>query len=77
MTKEDGLWHLKDCLFHGLNPNLHNALQYMYDNPDSQYSQLVMASRKAKTETLGSSMSEIRAKSAVVGTDTEFTGKRG
>ena len=26
MTKEDGHWHLKDCLFHGLKPNLHNAL---------------------------------------------------
>ena len=30
-----------------------------------------MASRKAKTETLGSSVSEIRAKAAVVGTDTD------
>ena len=30
-----------------------------------------MALRKAKTETLGSSVSEIRAKAAVVGTDTD------
>ena len=42
----------------------------MYDMPDSQYSQLVMAARKAETETPGSSVSEARAKSAVVGTDT-------
>ena len=42
----------------------------MYDKPDSQYSQLVMALRKAETETLGSSVSEARAKSAVVGSDT-------
>ena len=41
----------------------------MYDKPDSQCSQLVMAARKAKTETPGSSVSESRAKSAVVGTD--------
>ena len=34
-------------------------------------SQLVMALRKAKTETLGSSVSQIRAKAAVVGTDTD------
>ena len=71
MTEEDGHRHLKDHLFHGLKPNLRNALQYLYDKPDSQYSQLVMASRKAKTETLGSNVSEIRAKDAVVGTDTD------
>ena len=32
---------------------------------------MVMASRKAETETLRSSVSEIRAKAAVVGTDTD------
>ena len=41
----------------------------MYDKPNLQYSQLVMAARKAKTETPGSSVLEVRAKSAVVGTD--------
>ena len=70
MTKE-GHRHLKDCLFHGLKPNLHNALPYLYDKPDSQYSQLVMASRKVETETLRSSVSEVRAKSVVVGADTD------
>ena len=68
MTEEEGHRHLKDCLFHGLKPNLHNVLCYLYDKPDSQYSQLVMASRKAEMETLRSSMSEGRAKSAIVGT---------
>ena len=38
----------------------------MYDKPDSQYSKLVMAARKATTETPGSGASEVRAKSAVV-----------
>ena len=70
MTEEEGVRHLKDHLFHGLKPNLHNALHYMYDKPDSQYSHLVMASRKAETETLRSSVPEARAKSAVVGSDT-------
>ena len=70
MSKEEGVRHLKDHLFHGLKPNLCNALHYMYNRPDSQYSQLVMALRKAETETLGSSVSEARAKSAVVGMDT-------
>ena len=44
---------------------------YLYDKPDSQYSQLVMALRKSETETLRSSESEVRAKSAVVGADTD------
>ena len=43
-----------------------------YDKPDSQYSQLVMSLRKAETDTLQSSASEVRAKSAVVGTDTDL-----
>ena len=68
MTEEEGVKHLKDCLFHRLKPNICNALHYMYDKPDSQYSQLVMAARKAETETPGNSVSEARAKSAVVGT---------
>ena len=70
MTKEEGHRHLKDHLFHGLKPNLCNALQYLYDKPDSQYSQLVMASRKAEMETLRSIVSKGRANSAIVGTNT-------
>ena len=61
MTKEEGHKHMKDHLFHGLKPNLCNALCYLYDKPDSQYSQLVMASRKAEIETLRSSVSKGRA----------------
>ena len=38
----------------------------MYDKPDPQCSQLMMAARKAVTETPGSGVSEVRAKSAVV-----------
>ena len=63
---------MKDCLIHGLKPNLHNALHYLHDKPDSKYSQLVMASREAEMETLGSSVSKGRAKSAIVGTNTDL-----
>ena len=58
MTKEEGHRHLKDHLFHGPEPDLCNTFHYLYDKPDSQYSQLVMASRKAETETCGSSVSK-------------------
>ena len=77
MTEEEGHRHLKDHLFHGLKPNLCNALHYLYDKPDSQYSQLVMPLRKAETETLRSSVSEVRVKSAVVGADTDSLEKKG
>ena len=66
MTEEEGENHLKDEMFHGLRHNIGNVLHYMYNKPDSQYSQLVMAARKAVTETPGSGVSEVRAKSAVV-----------
>ena len=35
ITKGEGVKHLKDHLFHGLRPNIHNALHYVYDKPDS------------------------------------------
>ena len=71
MTKEEGIKHLKDQMFHGLKPNICNALHYMYDKPDSQYSQLVMAARMVETETPGSGVTEARAKSAVVDVDSK------
>ena len=75
MTEEEGVRHLKDRLFYALKPNLHNALHYMYDKLDIQHSQLVMASRKTEAKTPGSSVSETRAKSAVMGMDTASQAK--
>ena len=71
MTEDESEEHLKDHLFHGLKPNICNALHYTYDKSDSQYSQLVMAARKAETETPGSNVSEVRAKSTVVGINSQ------
>ena len=72
MTKEEGHRHLKNHLFHGLKPSLCNTLHYLYDKPHFQYSQLVMASRKAETEILRSSVSEVTAKSVVVRADMDL-----
>ena len=72
MTEEEGVKHLNDHLFHRLKTNICNALCYMYDKSDLQYSLFVMAARKAETETPGSSVPEARAKSAVVGTDPPY-----
>ena len=74
MTEKEGVKHLKDQLFHQLKPDIHNALCYLYDTPNLQYSQLVMAARKAKTETSGGDVSEARAKSAIVEIDSKSKG---
>ena len=74
MTDEEGVKCLKDCLFHGLKSDIHNALHYLYNTPNLQYSQLVMAARKAETETPGSDVSEARTKSAVVEIDSKSEG---
>ena len=71
MTEQESEHHLKDCLLHGLRSNIWNAFHYMYDKPNSQYSKLVMAARKAESETPGSGVSEVIAKSAIVGLDTQ------
>ena len=74
MTEKEGMKHLKDQLFHGLKPDIHNAIHYLYDTPDLQYSQLVMTARKAETETSGGDVSEARAKSAMVEIDSKSEG---
>ena len=61
-------------MFHGLKPDIHNALHYLYDTPSLQYSQLVMATRKAETEALVGDVPEARTKSAVVEIDSKSEG---
>ena len=74
MTEKEGVKHLKDQLFHGLKPDICNALCYLYDTSKLQYSQLVMAAIKAKTETSRGDVSEARAKSAIVEIDSKSEG---
>ena len=71
MAKQEGEHYLKGQLFHGLRSNIQNVLCYMYNKPDSQYCKLVMAARKAETETPGSGVSKVRATSAVVEMETQ------
>ena len=41
----------------------------MYDKPNSQYSQFLMAAGEAETETLDSTVPEVRVISAVAGNE--------
>ena len=43
--------HLKDRLFHGVKKQVRDSIRYLYSNPQTTYSKLVVAARRAKSET--------------------------
>ena len=42
--------HLKDCLFHGVKKHIRDSVRYLYSNPQTTYSKLVVATRRAESE---------------------------
>ena len=42
--------HLKDHLYHGVPKHICDSVQYLYSAPDTFYSQLMVAARKAESE---------------------------
>ena len=55
--------HLKDHMFHGVKKHVRDSVRYLYSNPQTTYSELVVTARMAESE-----MEEtlIRARSAAV-----------
>ena len=43
-------WHLKDQLFHGVHKHIRDSIRYLYSNPETTYSQLMVTTHKAKSE---------------------------
>ena len=43
-------WHLKERLFHGVKRLVRDSIQYLYSNPQTTYSELVIAARRAESE---------------------------
>ena len=43
--------HLKDWLFHGVHKHIWDSVRYLHGNPKTTYSQLMVAARKAESET--------------------------
>ena len=43
--------HLKDQLFHGVHKHIRDSIRYLHGNPKTTYSQLMVAARKAESET--------------------------
>ena len=43
-------WHLKERLFHGVKKLVRDSIQYLYGNPQTTYSKLVVAARRAESK---------------------------
>ena len=42
--------HLKDRLFHGVKKHIRDSMQYLYSNPHTTYSELVVTARRAESK---------------------------
>ena len=45
-----GPGHLKDKLFHGVKKHVRDSMRYLYSNPQTTYSELVVTARRAESE---------------------------
>ena len=43
--------HLKDRLFHGVKKHVRDSVRYLYSNPQTTYSELVVTARRAESKT--------------------------
>ena len=59
------LWHLKDRLFHGVHKHIRYPIRYLYSNPETTYSQLMVMACKAESKT-EEAKDKVRARSAVM-----------
>ena len=53
--------HLKDQLFNGVKRHIRDSIWYLYSNPQTTYSELVVAARRAESET---EETKVKARSA-------------
>ena len=42
--------HLKDCLFHGVCKHIRDSIRYLYGNPRTTYSQLMITAHKSESK---------------------------
>ena len=72
MTDLEVQQHLKDCLFHGVHKHNRDSIRYLYSNPGTTYSQLMIAICKAESENQ-EACDKGRARSAVITVPVEGT----
>ena len=58
-------WHPKDCLFHGVWKHIRDSILYLYSNPMTTYSELMVAACKVDSKT-EEAQNKVRAKSAMI-----------
>ena len=46
-------WHLKEQLFHGVKKHIGNSVRYLYSNPQTTYSKLVVTAGRAESKDRG------------------------
>ena len=56
--------HLKDCVFHGVCKHIRDSIGYLYSNPGTTYSQLMIVTHKAESEN-EAAHDKVRARAAV------------
>ena len=56
--------HLKDCLFHAVSKHIRDSIRYLYSNPRTTYSQLIIAAHKAESKN-EEVCDKVRARSAM------------
>ena len=55
--------HLKDQLFHGVHKHIRDSIRYLHSNPETTYSQLMVAARKAESK-MEDAKEKVRARSS-------------
>ena len=55
--------HLKDRLFHGVCKHIRDSIRYLHSNPETAYSQLMVAARKAESK-MEDAKEKVRARSS-------------
>ena len=64
--------HLKDCLFHRVHKHIRGSIRYLYSNPGTTYSQLMIAAHKAESEN-EEACDKVRARTAMTTEPAEGT----
>ena len=65
-------WHLKHYLFHGVCKHIRDSIRYLYSNPETTYSQLMVMASKAESK-MEEAKDKVRARSPRSAVTTEVT----
>ena len=64
ITDQEVQQHLKDHLFHGVQKHIRDSIRYLYSNPQTTYSQLMVTAHKTESEN-EEAQDKVQARSAV------------